>query len=237
MRYLGFLIHLLSFHLLVLACNGQKKATESSMDAKNYEVTELDGSEGQVGNERPVGNEGQVENAEQDSVVLFGAKGYSINTSVSERNGSMADSSGNTVFEHEDSKGEATLMGQEAGIEMSQEALTKITSDPYSGAEQAETLIIDNSKNLRKFYAQVNRTRKPGLPVPEIDFSVETIVVRCSGKTQDGAMPSLHIKRETEDTIVLGVEETPGENAALAATTPFSVYRLRTSGREIVVEE
>ena len=231
MRYLGFLAYSFFFTLLVLACNGQKKAAEVSGDVENAGNSE---NTDNIGN---IENAGNVENANQFSEEKQGVRDEIPETVVSENNRSMENAQVKNVSDNKASEDDTILVGQEAKAEMSQEALTKITSDPYSGAEQAETLIIDNSKSLRKFYAQINKTRKPGLPVPDIDFSVETIVVRCSGKTEDGAMPSLHIKEQTEGTIVLGVEETHGENAALAATTPFSVYRLRTSGKEIVVEE
>ncbi|NNE77316.1 MAG: hypothetical protein HKN31_09620, partial [Pricia sp.] len=57
------------------------------------------------------------------------------------------------------------------------ERLSLVVSDMYAPTEAVETLVIKDAKSLQKFYSKVNRTRKPGLPVPEIDFSKEMVVV------------------------------------------------------------
>ena len=112
-----------------------------------------------------------------------------------------------------------------------------VASDSYSGTDQAETLIIKDAKGLQKFYSQVNRSRKPGLPVPEIDFSKEMVIVRCSGKTDNGTLPHLYVREETEGELVLGIRNTDKKYDSSAITTPFSVYRMPVTEKEIVTKE
>ncbi len=63
------------------------------------------------------------------------------------------------------------------------EKLTLLLADNYSGSEVEETMIIKDAKALQRFYSKINRTRKPGLPVPDVDFTKEMILVHCSGET------------------------------------------------------
>jgi hypothetical protein len=122
-------------------------------------------------------------------------------------------------------------------VEDSDYRLGLVASDSYSGIEQAETLIIRDAKSLQKFYSKVNRTRKPGLPVPDIDFSREMVVVRCSGAVEGGAVPELGIRKETDDEIVLGIRETGSVSNSSAVTTPFSVYRMPLTAKEVIVKK
>ena len=55
-------------------------------------------------------------------------------------------------------------------------SLTLVLQDNYSGSITPDTLIIKDRKTLQKFFSKVNRTRKPGIPVPEVDFAQEMIL-------------------------------------------------------------
>lgn len=114
--------------------------------------------------------------------------------------------------------------------------LTLVVSDSYSGIEQAETLVIRNSKGLQKFYSRINRTRKPGLPLPDIDFSREMVIVRCSGTTDNGAMPDLIFKEETAKAMTFGIRKRDENPESSAVTTPFSLYRMPLTKKEIAVQ-
>ena len=54
--------------------------------------------------------------------------------------------------------------------EASSNQLQLIVSDDYSGAEVSETLVITNLKELQLFYSKINMTRKPCLPLPDVNF-------------------------------------------------------------------
>ncbi|WP_149277079.1 hypothetical protein [Pareuzebyella sediminis] len=113
--------------------------------------------------------------------------------------------------------------------------LSLIVSDYYAPADSAAILVIRDEKSLLKFYAQINKTRKPGLPVPKIDFSDEMIVVRCIGEQKNGGMPELFFMEETPRAIVIGVKEKQPINLGTAITGAFSVYKMPFSKKEIIV--
>lgn len=122
--------------------------------------------------------------------------------------------------------------------EESDALLQLILNDDHSGAEISETLVITDYKTLESFYSQINMTRKPGLPVPEIDFKKEMIVITCSGERNDGSIPELAIMKETDSQLVLSVSlQSATEKYAGAITSPFSVYKMPLTDKKIIFEE
>lgn len=115
--------------------------------------------------------------------------------------------------------------------------LQLLVSDDYSGAEVSETLVIKDQKALKLFYSKVNVTRKPGLPVPEIDFSKEMVIITCSGERNDGSLPVLSVEEVTDSRLVLSTSlKSDKKNSVAAITSPFSLYKLPLTDREIVFE-
>ena len=47
------------------------------------------------------------------------------------------------------------------------DGLTLLVEDGYSGVENFESMVVRDQKTLNSFFAKINRTRKPGIPVPE----------------------------------------------------------------------
>lgn len=113
--------------------------------------------------------------------------------------------------------------------------LTLILQDNYSGIDSSGTMIIKDSKALKSFYSKVNKTRKPGLPVPEIDFSKEMVLVLCSGTQNKGSLPSLKLKKETEDEIIFRtVQKTDGsKSVSTASISPFCIYKMPMTSKAI----
>lgn len=110
-----------------------------------------------------------------------------------------------------------------------------IVTDNYSGSETEETQIITDQKSLESFYGKINRTRKPGLPIPEIDFTKEMILVWCAGEgIQD--IPQLSISKETTDTYFVSKHTTVKKLKSTAVISPFSVYKLPKTSKKIVLE-
>ncbi len=119
-----------------------------------------------------------------------------------------------------------------------QEALKLLLSDNYGGTEYPEIQIIKDQKALKKFFIEINKTRKPGLPVPEIDFTKEMVVVYCSGKTQNPTGSSLVLKKESDTEKVLGIQKVENQEyiATSAIIFPFSVYKIPLTDKRIVLE-
>ena len=116
---------------------------------------------------------------------------------------------------------------------------TLLLSDNYGGSEDADFQVIRDKKKLILFFAQVNKTRKPGLPVPDVDFSKEIVILYCPGKRMNGGTPKLTIKENTTERIVFGLDDSEIEQKAgiEALTMPFSLYKLPLTEREIILQK
>lgn len=117
--------------------------------------------------------------------------------------------------------------------------LTLIAQDSYSGADSTETIVITNAKALKLFYARVNRTRKPGLPVPEVDFSKEIIVIHCSNEEIKNNEQRLSVLKETDTEMILGHSEKVikdnRESSSInnALVNPFFVYKMPLTDKKV----
>ncbi|MGB5666304.1 MAG: hypothetical protein WBM53_05625, partial [Maribacter sp.] len=100
--------------------------------------------------------------------------------------------------------------------------------------------VITDAKALKSFYSKINRTRKPGLPVPDVDFTKEMILVHCSGLRKSNVAPSsLSIMEETDEELVLEttngkVEQKGGDSAEIS---PFSVYKMPLTSKKIIFKK
>ncbi|MGI9550974.1 MAG: hypothetical protein ACR2MT_07235 [Aurantibacter sp.] len=117
--------------------------------------------------------------------------------------------------------------------------LTLVAQDNYSGADSTETMVITNAKALKSFYARVNRTRKPGLPVPNIDFSRDMVVVLCSADKVSNMEYGLSVIQETETEIVIGSpegsnnEQNTTSSNSTSLVSPFFVYKIPLTDKRV----
>lgn len=116
--------------------------------------------------------------------------------------------------------------------------LILLLQDEYSGFEVEETMVIKDQKRLNSFYSKLNKTRKPGLPVPLIDFSKEMVIVQCSGQKNYVALPTLSLSSETDSEIILATKtERETKDAPInVITNPFCIYKMPLSVKEIVIK-
>lgn len=113
--------------------------------------------------------------------------------------------------------------------------LILVLSDNYGGTETEELLVIRDYKALKEFFTKVNMTRKPGLPVPEIDFNKEMVVVYCSGKTTDTDTPELKRIGDRDDKMVFArvIAANQKKETATAVLMPFHLYKMPLTEKEI----
>lgn len=120
------------------------------------------------------------------------------------------------------------------------EGLVLLEQDGYSGIETFETKVIRDTKSLNKFYSQVNKTRKPGLPVPMVDFSQEMVLVVCLDEQQGEQAVFLSKTKETETEISITVQLSDvnnGESAnAQAISYPFYLYKMPLTEKTITFQ-
>jgi hypothetical protein len=111
-----------------------------------------------------------------------------------------------------------------------------IMEENYSGSEVEETQIIKDQKSLSAFFGKINRTRKPGLPIPEVDFSKEMLFVWCAG-AKVTEMPDLHLVKETKEAYVLSKRPKTDKIESKSITSPFRIYKLHNNMKDIVFKE
>ncbi|WP_299484979.1 hypothetical protein [uncultured Allomuricauda sp.] len=115
-----------------------------------------------------------------------------------------------------------------------------IASDAYSGIDNYEASVIQDSKSLNKFYGRINQTRKPGLPVPQVDFSKNVLLVMCLGK-QKGETTPLLTKTEEENNILITIELSDKTSSLEAENSlmsyPFYIYKLQHTSKEVSIQK
>lgn len=115
--------------------------------------------------------------------------------------------------------------------------LELVIENSYSGTNLEENIVIRDAKTLNKFFSQVNKTRKPGIPVPQIDFAKETLILICSGKSTAGYMPEVLDMNEGIEYISLKIKkESQSKSNSTAVTTPFRLYKIPFTQKEILFE-
>ncbi len=110
-----------------------------------------------------------------------------------------------------------------------------ILKDNYSGVAAEEVLLIKDQKSLRQFFATINRTRKPGLPIPEIDFQKDMLLVWCEGETIAPSL-GLNLEKETSETYFFGKLHPKKKVKNTAIISPFLVYKLPLSDKKVLVK-
>ena len=128
---------------------------------------------------------------------------------------------------------------QEANADQ-QSKITLVDQDDYSGFVDYDTMVIRDFKSLAKFYAQVNKTRKPGLPIPKIDFSTETVLVVCAGEQKGTLSAELNVIEENNADLIIGVSMRRSQDANSVTSTvishPFYLYKIPSAGKQIVFQ-
>lgn len=122
-----------------------------------------------------------------------------------------------------------------ANLKVEQDSgLTLLVQDNHFFTEAMETEVIRDDKTLRSFFSRVNKTRKPGLSVPSVDFENEMVLTVCMGEQKNGKAPLLQVLENNESELVLGIitKETAKTNTT-TISYPFCVYKMPISRKEI----
>ncbi len=125
------------------------------------------------------------------------------------------------------------LSGQES------QGLTLVMSDNYGGTEAEEIQVIRSQGSLDKFFLQVNKTRKPGLTPPEVDFKQNLVIVYCSGKTSQQQLPELYSTEDPEKGMVLrkNYSKVSDNQEGNAVLMPFGLYIMPLTDKDISLQK
>ncbi|MDC6389789.1 hypothetical protein PP182_13910 [Maribacter sp. PR1] len=105
----------------------------------------------------------------------------------------------------------------------------------YSGQETEELLKIENQSELVVFFGKINRTRKPGIPVPNIDFDHKTLVVWLGGKTTS-SNTELQVGILSEKTVYLKKTKSKKKLNTTAILSPFVIYSIPKTTKNIKLQ-
>jgi hypothetical protein len=109
-----------------------------------------------------------------------------------------------------------------------------ILNENYSGFEQEEYILIKNQKELNAFYGKINRTRKPGLTPPSIDFNTEMILIWC-GDSSASNYADLELSEKADYLQIHKMKITASKEENTFIVSPFSMYRLPLSTKTLKI--
>lgn len=107
----------------------------------------------------------------------------------------------------------------------------------YGGGSSRALRPIRKYKALTAFYAQINRTKKVPIPVPEIDFSKEMLLLYTHGETIGTMIPRLKIAEETDTALIIKVNGNMEESNGTHITEPFCLYKIPMTKKAIRLQE
>lgn len=116
--------------------------------------------------------------------------------------------------------------------------LTMVMSDLYGGTESEELLVLRSPSAMEKFFMNINKTRKPGLKPPVVDFTKNMVIAYCSGQTVQQDLPALVVAEDPEQGMMVRVKQKEGvENEeSTAILRPFGLYLIPVTDKKISLE-
>lgn len=114
-------------------------------------------------------------------------------------------------------------------------AMDLIMSGDHSGFEQEQLLKIDSRLEFEEFFGKINRTRKPGIPVPEIDFKRKSVIVRLKGTTTNNE-PDITLQKSSKENLLLKKVRTNSRKETTALLTPFFIYSVPKTNKDVIIQ-
>ncbi|SEC17135.1 hypothetical protein SAMN05192540_2535 [Maribacter dokdonensis] len=111
-----------------------------------------------------------------------------------------------------------------------------ILNENYSGFEQEEYFLIKNEKELSAFYGKINRTRKPGLTPPKINFDSEMILVWC-GDSSATNYANFKVSEKDKFIELHKLKSNTFEEESKLVVSPFSMYKLPLSTKSLKIKK
>lgn len=113
-----------------------------------------------------------------------------------------------------------------------------LLEDSYGGTDTAENRVITTQEDLEKVYGIINRTRRPGIEVPKVDFTKNMVVAVFMGQLSSGGnRVEIEKIEETGDAVQVYVREIQpggGDMTSMAITNPFIFVEFPHSDKEVV---
>ncbi|MFS4492271.1 hypothetical protein [Maribacter sp. 2308TA10-17] len=139
------------------------------------------------------------------------------------------------IFMISSCKGQKNMTDNNAKSQIKSDSpMVLILQDQSAEFDVEETLIIRDQKRLKSFYSKINKTRKPGLPLPDVDFTKEIIIAYCSGEQSGDGLAKLTIYDETKTEVFIDSKfEVRTKAPVMIKTNPFCIYKMRITDKEV----
>jgi hypothetical protein len=119
------------------------------------------------------------------------------------------------------SKTDATMQNKEQNLDnkINHKVLLK---ESNSNIKEEKNVVITNLDELKAVYSKINMTRRPGLPLPKVNFDTETVIgIFLGEKTHTGFNIVIDkIENKDKETVVQYKVETPKGKVAYVITQP-----------------
>lgn len=132
-----------------------------------------------------------------------------------------------------------TVVESNSGLQSEKnDSLELLLQDEHGDFVQAETTVIKDQKRLISLYSKINRTRKPGLQLPIVDFAKEIVIVHCNGEQGISGIPTLTFQKETDSEIILISKLVRNSKSPSIGVKfyPFCLYKLPLTEKVILVK-
>lgn len=111
-----------------------------------------------------------------------------------------------------------------------------LSKGSHGGYTISKEIVIKNEQELRRVYTQINMIRKPGIPIPTIDFKKEMVIALFMGEKSTGGYAIFVDKiNETKDNIEIVINyKKPAEMTTMVITQPFYFCKFNKVDKEII---
>ncbi len=116
----------------------------------------------------------------------------------------------------------------------------ELITNSHSNFTEQIYLIVETPEVLLEIFATINSTRKPGIPVPKVDFEKESVAFINIGETSTGGHSVTVIEIiEMEEKLIIycgGKGPGAGDYATMVITSPFSMVKFKKQRKPVVFE-
>lgn len=127
---------------------------------------------------------------------------------------------------------------QDPPMENREIEFTVLAQGAHSNYDAQERLVISSQAELDRVVETLNQNTTPGMDMPEVDFSLETVVFATAGQLSSGGYTVAIDKIiETEDSVevyVGGTSPAPGDYVTTVMTSPFVLVSFKAPQKPVV---
>ncbi|WP_197505861.1 protease complex subunit PrcB family protein [Urechidicola croceus] len=127
---------------------------------------------------------------------------------------------------------DTTVMKNQMKIEV-------LAEGSHGGYETSKYIIIKEEKTLREVFTKVNMIRRPGFPIPKIDFENEMVIALFMGQKNNGGY-GISVKNivDTDDSIEIQIKEVEPEGmTTMVICQPFYFCKIPKSDKNVVFKK